>query len=406
MATIGESAYPSQAAARGDGVATPSAPPEMNLNDLPADLARTLARFHFERVPLDALRQRLREAGGAPESLHAIRGHIAPPPVDCAIRPPTPASTEALRLAADGAAAIARGELAVVVLAGGMATRYGSVVKALAPLGTDGGERFVDVKLADVARWSGAVPAALMTSFATHDLIAEALVDEPPPGAAVVTLAPQFVSLRLTPGGDIFLTDEGVPSPHSTGHGDLPEALAAAGTLAAWRAAGVRTVLVSNVDNLGATVDPTLFAMHRESGARVSVELVEKRSGDRGGLPVLRDDRLVLAETFRLPAGFPDQEFPLFNTNTLWVDLDALESAAPWTWCAARKSVEGRDAIQFERLVGELTWWHETQYLHVPREGAASRFLPIKEFDDLARSRDALVAMIAAQRAGAAARAR
>lgn len=367
--------------------------------DLPTDLAQTLARFHSERIPLESLRRRLREATGSPESLHRIEGHIAAPPIDCAVNTPESGTEESVRLAEEGAAAIRRGELAVVVLAGGMATRYGSVVKALAPLGTDGGERFLDVKLADVARWSGRVPVALMTSFATHELIAEALVEAPPPGAASVALVPQFVSLRLTPDGDIFLTDEGIPSPYATGHGDLPEAVAAAGTLAAWRAAGVRTVLVSNVDNLGATIDPTLYAMHRRSGARVSVELVEKLPGDRGGLPVLRDGRLVLAETFRLPAGFPDREFPLFNTNTLWIDLDALEGEHPWTWCAARKSVEGRDAIQFERLIGELTWWNDTRYLHVTRAGAGSRFLPIKEFDDLARNRDALVAMIAAQRA-------
>jgi UTP--glucose-1-phosphate uridylyltransferase len=370
----------------------------MNPTYLPDDLAKTLSRFHAERVPLEALRRRLREAAGSPESLHRIEGHITPPPVDCAALPPAAGTAEARRLADEGAEAIRRGELAVVVLAGGMATRYGSVVKALAPLNTERGERFLDVKLADVARWSGCVRAALMTSFATHELIAQALVDEPPPGAASVSLAPQFVSLRLTPEGEIFLTDEGVASPYSTGHGDLPDALASAGTLAAWRAAGVRTVLVSNVDNLGATIDPTLYAMHRRSGARVSVELVEKRAGDRGGLPVLRDGRLVLAETFRLPAGFPDREFPLFNTNTLWVDLEALEGTHPWTWCAARKTIEGREAIQFERLIGELTWWFETRYVHVTREGASSRFLPIKEFDDLARNHDALVAMIAAQR--------
>jgi len=371
----------------------------MKLTQLPDDLARTLSRFHGERVPLEALRHRLREARGEPEALHAIRGRVDPPPVTCAEATPEAGTDAARALAEEGAAGIRRGELAVVVLAGGMATRFGSVVKALAPLGTPGGERFLDVKLADVARWAGRVPAALMTSFATHDLIAAALVDEPPPGADAVSLVPQFVSLRLTPTGDIFLTDEGVPSPHSSGHGDLPEALAAAGTLAAWRAAGVRTVLVSNVDNLGATIDPTLYAMHRRSGAKVSVELVEKLPGDRGGLPVLRDGRLVLAETFRLPAGFPDREFPLFNTNTLWIDLDALEGQRPWTWCAARKVVEGRDAIQFERLIGELTWWHDTRYVHVTREGAGSRFLPIKEFDDLARHHDALVGMIDAQRA-------
>lgn len=281
----------------------------------------------------------------------------------------------------------------MVILAGGMATRFGSTVKALATLPYPGGPRFLDVKLDDVRRWGGAVPAVLMTSFATHDAIARALGPR-----STVRLAPQFVSLRLTSSGELLLTRDGMPSPYSTGHGDLPEALQLAGVLGALRRAGVRTVLVSNVDNLGATIDPALYAIHRRSGAKISVELVSKATGDRGGLPVLRDGKLVLAETFRLPGAFPDEAFPLFNTNTLWVDLEALEGDHPFTWCVVKKQVDGREAIQFERLVGELTWWNQTSYLHVEREGARSRFLPIKEREDLTRLRDQLCAMIDAQR--------
>ena len=59
----------------------------------------------------------------------------------------------------------------------------------------------------------------------------------------------------------------------------------------------------------------------------------------------------------------------------------------------ARKSVDGREAIQFERLVGELTWWHPSRYVHVPREGAESRFVPVKDADDLAAAQDQIAAI-------------
>jgi len=357
------------------------------------DLAHTLDRFHADRIPMNALCEKLRAAGGDLSSLHRIRAPISVPPSDCAQRPPRPGSAERRTLEAEGTAALLRGELAVVILAGGMATRFGSTVKALATVPYPGDPRFLDVKLDDVRRWDGAVPAVLMTSFATHDAIARALGPRSP-----VRLAPQFVSLRVISTGDLFLTWDGMPSPYSTGHGDLPEALQLAGVLGELRRAGVRTALVSNVDNLGATIDPALYAMHRRSGAKISVELVSKATGDRGGLPVLRDGRLVLAETFRLPGAFPDEAFPLFNTNTLWIDLEALEGEHPWTWCVVTKQVDGREAIQFERLIGELTWWNETAWLHVDRDGARSRFLPIKEREDLTRLRDQLCAMIDAQR--------
>jgi UTP--glucose-1-phosphate uridylyltransferase len=356
-------------------------------------LGPTLRRFHADRIPMDALCERLRAAGDDPHALHRIDDPIEAPSAGCAERPPPAGSAARRALEAEGSAALRRGELGAVILAGGMATRFGSTVKALAALPLPGEPTFLDAKLADVRRWGGAVPAALMTSFATHDAIAAALGPD-----AGVSLAPQFVGLRVTPTGDLFLTESGMPSPYATGHGDLPDALRLAGVLDAFRAAGVRTVLVSNVDNLGATVDPALYAMHRRGGAKISVELVAKRPGDRGGLPVVRGGRLVLAETFRLPADFPDEAFPLFNTNTLWIDLDALDGDHPWTWCVATKKVDGREAVQCERLVGELTWWNDTRYLHVEREGAASRFLPIKELDDLARQREQLAAMIDAQR--------
>lgn len=366
-----------------------TAPPETS----PSDLSRILERFHADRIPRSALCERLRAASGDLSSLHRIHAPISVPPSDCAHRPPRPGSADRRALEAEGTAALLRGELAVVILAGGMATRFGSTVKALATLPYPGDPRFLDAKLDDVRRWDGAVPAVLMTSFATHDAIARALGPRSP-----VKLAPQFVSLRVTSTGELFLAHDGMPSLYSTGHGDLPEALQLAGALGELRRAGVRTVLVSNVDNVGATIDPALYAMHRRSGAEISVELVSKVTGDRGGLPVLRDGRLVLAEAFRLPGAFPDEAFPLFNTNTLWIDLDALEGEHPFTWCVAKKQVEGREAIQFERLIGELTWWHRTAWLHVEREGARSRFLPVKEREDLTRLRDQLCAMLDAQR--------
>ncbi|MEZ4405583.1 MAG: UTP--glucose-1-phosphate uridylyltransferase [Polyangiales bacterium] len=360
---------------------------------IPPYLEALASRFPMDRVPLEMLRARLRSVA-EPESLHRITEAVSPPPAGCAESIPEDlALRESLRR--EGEERLARGELAAVVLAGGMATRFGSVVKALSPVFGENGPSFLDAKLRDIARWKGAVRVALMTSFATHDAV-EATLRVPrllPPAlrAEGVALAPQFVSLRLRPDGEYFETEDGELSPYSPGHGDLPDALATAGVLAKWKAAGVRTVLVSNVDNIGATVDPTLFAMHARSGAKITVELVEKNKGDKGGLPVALGDRLVLAEAFRLPEGFPAERFPLFNTNTLWIDIEALEGEMDWTWCVARKTVEGAEAIQFERLVGELTWWNPTHWVHVPRVGAETRFIPIKDHDDLERQREALL---------------
>jgi UTP--glucose-1-phosphate uridylyltransferase len=352
---------------------------------LAAELATLLERFHFDRVPFDELRERLRAAAPDLESLHRIAEPIEVPGAGVAARIPERGSPERARAEAAGNLAIERGEIAAVVLAGGMATRFGSLVKALAPVLEGRDLTFLDLKLADLGR-SGA-DVTLMSSFATHDALADAV------RGTAVHLAPQLVSLRLQADGALFL-DEGAASPYAPGHGDLGDALQLSGALDRYRARGVRTLLVCNVDNIGATLDPVLAGLHRELGGAITAELVSKRPGDVGGLPVRRADGThAIAEAFRVPAGFPHEQFPLFNTNTLWIDVEAIEAPAHFTWCVARKQVGGREAIQFERLVGELTWWHPSRYVHVPREGADSRFVPVKDPSNLATAQRQIAAI-------------
>jgi UTP--glucose-1-phosphate uridylyltransferase len=337
-------------------------------------------------VPFELLCERFVAASPDAESLHRIGEAIEIPAADVVQPLPGPGTPERDELAAAGSAAIARGEIAAVVLAGGMATRFGSQVKALAPVLEGSSLSFLDLKLADLTRL--AVDVTLMTSFATHDALAEVVQD------TAVQLAPQLISLRLASDGALFLDDEGQASPHAPGHGDLADALRLSGAFERYRRAGVRTLFVCNVDNVGATLDPALAGLHRALGGEITAELVAKRPGDAGGLPVRRaDGSLAIAEAFRVPDGFPHDSFPLFNTNTLWIDVAALAAPAEYTWCVARKRVDEREAIQFERLVGELTWWHPSRYVHVPREGAESRFVPVKDTDDLAAAQEQIAAI-------------
>jgi UTP--glucose-1-phosphate uridylyltransferase len=353
---------------------------------IPPQIASLLERFRFDRIPFEQLQARLVAAGDDLESLHRISEPIEVPADDVAHPLPAPQTPEWEDAAALGREILERGEVAAVVLAGGMATRFGSRVKALAPV-LEGRElSFLDLKLADLTRFG--VEIALMTSFATHDALAEAVQ------GTAVRLAPQLVSLRLRADGSLFLGEDGAPSPHAPGHGDLTDALELSGAFERYRQHGVRTLFVCNVDNVGATLDPALFGLHRALGGAVTAELVSKRPGDAGGLPVRRaDGSLAIAEAFRVPEGFPHERFPLFNTNTLWIDVAALEQPADYTWSVARKSVDGREAIQLERLIGELTWWHPARYVHVPRDGSESRFVPVKDVADLAAAQEQIAAI-------------
>lgn len=262
--------------------------------------------------------------------------------------------------------------VAVAVLNGGMATRFGGEVKGLVE--AVDGVSFLDWKLYDAER--AGLPVVVMNSFAT-DEDTRAHVG----GRNDVLVFSQSVSLRLDPDGSVFPG----PSPYSPGHGDFV-AFAPVDEL---RLAGIRTLMLSNVDNLGARVDPRVLAAHRAAGNPLTIE-VAPAEGDPGGAPVRVDGRPQIVEGFRFPPGFDPHGLPVFNTNSLVIEVDALAERHPLTWFYVEKDVDGRKAVQLERLVNELSAFLPTTYLLVPRHGPRSRFVPVKTPEDLERARPLL----------------
>ena len=312
---------------------------------------------------------------------------VDPPASGDVVDLPAAGTADHERLTNLGAAALSRGEVALLVLSGGMATRMGSVVKALVEALP--GKTFLDLRLAERAHVSKAfgaeLPLWLMTSEATDGPIREAL------GAhldgARVAAFPQNVSLRLTPDGELFRDAHAEPSVYPTGHGDVPDALRRSGLLDGFRARGGRYVWIANLDNLGATVDPLVLGWHIEGGAALTVEVVDK-GGDKGGIPVRYRGKPIVCEDFRLPLGFDSAQVPVFNTNTFLARADAIASYdAPFTYCMVEKKVEGHTVIQRERLLGEMTFHLPTRFVRVARSGSNARFLPVKDPEELARRR-------------------
>lgn len=305
--------------------------------------------------------------------------------------PPRPGDLEDLdalsraereELAEAGRAALRRGAVAVAVLNGGMATRFGGGVKGITR--AVGARSFLEIKLAQARRF-GDVPFLAMNSFATHRatqgfLEARGLAD-------AVGCFLQSVSLRLTPEGLPFRDDSGRISLYAPGHGDFPEALRRSGALAKLLERGARVLLLSNVDNLGADPDPLILGFHLAHGRGMTVETVRSVPGDAGGAPARVKDELQLVEGFRLPEGFAVDRLPYMNTNTFAFSLETLERDWPLTWFYVEKQVDGRTAIQLERLVGELSRFVATAYLGVPRGGPHGRYLPVKTRADLDRLR-------------------
>src|SRR5690606_18012565 len=140
------------------------------------------------------------------------------------------------------------------------------------------------------------VPLWLMTSEPTHGPLVEALkkANAPPHVACFM----QNLSLRLAPDGTLFLDDEGKPSPYATGHGDLVDALRRSKLLDDFIARGGKYVWITNIDNLGASIDEALlghFVEATERGIDVQCEVCPK-AGDKGGIPVHAEGKLQVLE--------------------------------------------------------------------------------------------------------------
>jgi UTP--glucose-1-phosphate uridylyltransferase len=361
--------------------------------DVDRETAAVLERFGFDEPLFESLRARV-AAGELSPASNVVQGAIEPPFDDDITQLPAPGDAGYEDARAAGLAALDRGEVAQVVLAGGMATRFGGVVKAV--LTAVDGKSFLEAKLVQTTRLEQAlgciVPVALMTSFATDEAIRAHVVERDLGEPFVFN---QFVSLRLETSGEVFREENGRASLYAPGHGDLFQALRRSGTLDALRARGVRIVMASNVDNLGARVDPVVVGMHIRGQQPLTCE-VARKEGDMGGAPVRVDGKLQLVEGPRFPASFEQDRAPVFNTNTALFGIETLDVDYDLTWLYVRKEVAGRDAVQLERLYHEVSALVPTQYLEVPRRGPRGRFSPIKTPADLERAQDDLRELVAA----------
>ncbi len=363
----------------------------MILDEVDRDTRDVLERFGFDPVAFEALRLRVASGELSPAS-NVVVGRVDPPADDDITPLPEPASAGWAEARRAGLEAVSAGRVAQLVLAGGMATRFGGVVKG-AVEAVDG-RSFLSWKLGETARLAEAlgteIPVALMTSFQTTDEtrahVASLGVPEP-------LWFSQYVSLRLTEAGELFLED-GRPSLYAPGHGDLVDAIRRSGTLDALRARGVEHVAVSNVDNLGARLDPVVIGAHVLAGRPMTSEVARKQ-GDMGGAPARVDGRLGLLEGPQFPPGFDQDLIRVFNTNTSILGLEALDRDFDLRWLYVKKTVAGRPAVQLERLYHQIAWELDVTFLEVPRTDLRGRFFPIKEPEDLARAQPGLREMLA-----------
>jgi len=176
------------------------------------------------------------------------------------------------------------------------------------------------------------------------------------------------------------------------GHGDVYRSLVNSGLLERLLAEGREYVFVSNIDNLGATVDFNILQFMADNNCEFIMEVTDKtRSDVKGGTLIDYEGRAKLFEIAQCPPSKIDEfksikKFKIFNTNNLWINLRAIDRLVKNNALAALdvivnpKKVLGKDIIQLEIASGSaIEYFHNSKGVNVDR----SRFLPVKQTGDL-----------------------
>jgi len=183
------------------------------------------------------------------------------------------------------------------------------------------------------------------------------------------------------------------------GHGDLYPAMVGSGTLDMLLAKGFKYMFVSNSDNLGATMDLKLLTWFAASKAPFAMEVAARTDADKKGGHLARgaSGGLLLRELAQCPdedaGAFQDvSKHKFFNTNNLWINLEALKATftkfdgvMPLPVISNGKTVDPRDkkstkVLQLETAMGSaIECFEGAQAILIPR----SRFAPVKTTADL-----------------------
>ncbi len=276
-----------------------------------------------------------------------------------------------------GEQALASGAVAVVTLAGGAGSRWtrgAGVVKALSPFCRLAGKHrtFLEVHLAKSTRigrlYRSAVPHVITTSYLTHQPTAELLSLNRNYGYKGPSfLSPgRAVGLRLVPmvrdlhfaweetshqvldaqaekvressraalaawaeragEGSNYTDNLPLQCLHPVGHWYEVPNMFRNGVLQAMLQArpGLRYLMIHNVDTLGADLDPGILGYHISSGATMTAEVITRQIEDHGGGLVRLDGQMRLAEGMALPNEEIEFQLSYYNSNTFWIDIDAM----------------------------------------------------------------------------------
>jgi len=223
-----------------------------------------------------------------------------------------------------GGDALSAGEVAVVIVAGGLGTRLGfDGPKGTYPIGPVSGASLFQIHAEKIVatgrRYGKTLPLYVMTSPDNHEATVRFFDDHGRFGLDHVRFFVQGQMPAVDRAtGKVLLAEKGHVALSPDGHGGTLTALARPGDgggpscLDEMRDRGVRTLFYFQVDNpLVKIADPAFLGHHRQADAELSFKVIEKLTPDeRLGLVVTVDGRPQVIEYSDLPTELAERREP------------------------------------------------------------------------------------------------
>ncbi|XP_017784113.1 PREDICTED: UTP--glucose-1-phosphate uridylyltransferase isoform X2 [Nicrophorus vespilloides] len=204
---------------------------------------------------------------------------------------------------------------------------------------------------------------------------------------------------NLLPIAKSYDVDNELEAWYPPGHGDFYKSFQNSGFLSKFIKEGREYCFISNIDNLGATVDLNILNMllnpKEQTAHEFVMEVTDKTKADvKGGTLIQYENKLRLLEIAQVPSEHVDEfksvkKFKFFNTNNIWAKLDAIErvlneDTLNMEIIVNNKTIKHKgnnlNVIQLETAVGAaMKVFNDAIGINVPR----SRFLPVKKTSDL-----------------------
>ncbi len=289
-------------------------------------------------------------------------------------------------------------KLAVMKLNGGLGTSMGckgpkSVIEVR------GDTTFLDLIVQQIENlnktFEGAeVPLLLMNSFNTDAETAKIIQKYQNTMVNIMTFQqsryPRIIKESFEP---MPITHDGYAHQdwYPPGHGDFFASIYNSGIVDSLLAQGKEYIFVSNVDNLGATVDLNILKNIIDREVEYCMEVTDKTRADiKGGTIISYGGNVSLLEVAQVPNAYMEEfksvtKFKVFNTNNIWVSLRAIKRVMQSELLKLdiivnNKEVAGQKVIQLETAIGAaISYFQNACGVNVPRR----RFLPVKSTSDL-----------------------